>query len=91
MGPKSGEVRFNTTGASIAGSLSGAAIAIGAPWVLLRYGTVLPGSTLTILVSVAVGAGALITLASAFFGLVLPSQTGWEEPHSAREPGPTAK
>jgi hypothetical protein len=69
-------VRFSTTGAAVAGALAGVAIAIGVPWVILAFGQVLGAHTQLILVWVGVIMGGLISLTSAFFGLVMPSQVG---------------
>lgn len=71
-------VRFKAGGASIAGTFFGAVIAICVPLVLLKYGQALESGMLTILVAIGVGMGCLITIASAFFGIVLPAQVGGE-------------
>lgn len=70
----------SSSGAAVAGCFSGAAIAIGVPWVLLAHGAALDGSTRTILVWVGVCLGGLVSLTSAFFGLVMPSQVSGGNP-----------
>lgn len=64
------------------GVLSGTAIAIGVPWVLLANGQTLGAPVLTTLIIVAIGSGGLVALVSAFFGLVIPRhvQGRWMDP-----------
>ena len=76
-------------GGSIAavGALSGVAIALGGPWVLLAYGQVLGTPILTGLIIGALAMGGLISLVSAFFGLVIPRHVGhgpWMNPERWR-------
>lgn len=83
-------VRFSSTGASVAGCVSGVAMSIGVPWVLLTHGQALGSASQTILVWVGVCLGGLIALVSAFFGLVMPSQVGtnpWEHHHGRHRHG----
>ena len=54
------------------GTLSGMAIALGVPWVLLANGQSLGSPVLTTLIIVALCVGGLVSLTSAFFGLVIP-------------------
>jgi len=82
-------VRFSTTGTSVAGALSGVAMAIGVPWVLLTHGQALGTSSQTLLVWVGVVLGGAIAFVSAFFGLVMPSQVG-SEPWRGPDPHPPA-
>lgn len=58
------------------------AIAIGVPWVLLVNGQTLGAPVLTTLIIVALCAGGLVALVSAFFGLVIPRhvQGRWMDP-----------
>jgi hypothetical protein len=74
---------FNTSSAvAIAGALSGAGIAIGAPWVLLANGQSLGPGILTALVILALAIGGGVSLVSAFFGLVMPRHIdrSWADP-----------
>ncbi|HTB21171.1 MAG TPA: hypothetical protein VK914_00545 [bacterium] len=54
------------------GTLSGVAIALGGPAVLLSLGQSLGPAVLTTLVVISLAGGALVALTSAFFGLVIP-------------------
>ena len=64
------------------GALSGMAIAIGVPWVLLANGQSLGAPVLTTLIIVALCVGGLVSLVSAFFGLVIPRRVHgrWMDP-----------
>jgi hypothetical protein len=69
------------------GALSGMAIAIGVPWVLLANGQSLGAPVLTTLIIVALCAGGLVSLVSAFFGLVIPRRVHgrWMDPERWRK------
>jgi hypothetical protein len=69
-------MKFGSSGASVAGSLSGVALAMGVPWVLLSFGQVLGEGTLKWLVVTTVIAGATMAVLSALLGLVMPSHIG---------------
>jgi len=56
------------------GVIGGVAIALGLPWILLVHGAQLNTAARIVLIFLAVIGGGLITLASAFFGLVLPAK-----------------
>jgi hypothetical protein len=66
-------VRFGE-GNSIAttGILSGVAIAVGGPWVLLAFGQSLGIYVLTGLIILCVLCGGALSVVAAFFGLVIP-------------------
>ena len=66
-------VRFANQAASISGVVGGVIIALGVPWIILSYGQVLGQTVQTGLVIGSIALGGLITLASAFFGVVIPS------------------
>lgn len=61
---------------SAAGALAGLGIAVGGPWVMLDFGQLLGPHVLTVLVCVALGSGALVSLTAVFFGLVIPEHVG---------------
>lgn len=56
------------------GVIGGVAIALGVPWIVLVHGSQLNTAAQIVLIFLAVIGGGLITLASAFFGLVLPAK-----------------
>jgi hypothetical protein len=64
------------------GTLSGVAIAIVVPWLLLTYGQSLGVYVLTGLIILALCIGGLVSLVSAFFGLVIPRHAHgrWMDP-----------
>jgi hypothetical protein len=67
---------------SVAGTLSGAAIAIGVPAVILAFGANLGATIQTALVVAALIVGGGVSLVSAFFGLVMPRRIpgAWTRP-----------
>lgn len=70
-------VRFSQRASvSIAGVLGGVIMAMGVPWVVLSCGQILGHGVLTTLCIIAIVLGGTVSLASAFFGLVMPSQIG---------------
>ena len=75
------EVKFSGGAASVAGVFGGVAIAIGVLWAVLPYAQALGDTILTIVVLTGVIGGVLISLTSAFFGLVMPHSVGgnWHE------------
>lgn len=79
------QIRFDSAGASIMGTIGGVGLATGVPWVLLHFGQALSQTVLTSLVIFGVVIGGLMATASAFFGVVIPSQIhGQGHPHHGR-------
>lgn len=85
MSEQSDVVRFSSA-ASIFGSMAGAAIAIGVPWVILAHGQSLGAPTQVTFLWVGIIAGAVIAATSAFFGVVIPNQVGgYDRQHLERK------
>lgn len=86
--PEAAALTFGGGGSvAMVGALSGVAIALGGPAVVLGMGQSLGPVVLTTLVVIALSAGALVALTSAFFGLVIPSKLRsgpWMDPERWR-------
>jgi hypothetical protein len=77
------DLRFGGGWPAVAGSVCGAAIALGGTAILLALGQSLGPVVLTVLVVLALGGGSLVCLVSAFFGLVMPRHLkagAWGDP-----------
>jgi hypothetical protein len=81
-------VEFGAGRAAVAttGLMSGAAIAVGLPAVVLGLGHALTATMQLWLVVLALVIGGLTCLTAAFFGTVMPSAVGgqWHPPHESR-------
>jgi hypothetical protein len=84
------DVQFNhTTGVAFAAVLGGVAIALGVPYIALRFGAAYFNSTEQFWFLVgAVALGGLIALTGVFFGAVMPHSVHemWEAPSKSSEP-----
>ena len=71
------QVQFaNSSCIAVTGIIGGVVLALGFPWMILAYGQALgPKLTVTFVIAGLV-VGGLVTLTSAFFGLVMPRSVG---------------
>jgi hypothetical protein len=76
------EIRFGNGAISAVGALAGLGIAVGVPWVVLEHAQLLNQAIMTGIVIAALLIGGVISLVSAFFGLVIPRHVGgpWGDP-----------
>lgn len=68
------EVRFGDRITALFGILIGAVMALGATYLVLVYGSALGVGLQATIIIIAIAAGGLISLTSAFFGLLMPNK-----------------
>jgi hypothetical protein len=75
-----GNLQFSTN-LSFFGVLSGVAVTLGLPYIILVYGKHLSEGIQVILILLAVIGGGLITLTAVFFGIVIPKRIEKDDGH----------
>lgn len=71
-----GMLNFAGVKGAFAGVMGGVAIAVGVPFVILKYGAHLHPAVQTTVIIIALLGGGILALVAAFFGIVIPSSIG---------------